>query len=114
MADTAEKDKTHPASTFKHDEDFSVQVATPAHPVTKGIDDFQIKDETYNGFIVEDHVTELLRTDHPTSGPVIGWAHQYGESRVVYIQLGHGPPAYQDPNYRKLVSNAIRWTARRK
>ena len=32
-------------------------------------------------------------------------------SPLVYLQPGDGPATYADPNYRRLVENAIRWTA---
>jgi type 1 glutamine amidotransferase len=54
-----------------------------------------------------------LTTDHPTSGKVIAWAHRYKNSPVVYIQLGHGPEAYNNPNYRTLVARSIHWVAGR-
>jgi type 1 glutamine amidotransferase len=76
--------------------------------------DFEIDDETYKGFYVNPGVTTLLRVDHPKSGPVIGWEHEYGKARVAYIQPGHGPTAYSNPNYRRLVENAINWAGRRK
>jgi type 1 glutamine amidotransferase len=76
--------------------------------------DFEIDDETYKGFYVNPDVTTLLRVDHPKSSPVIGWEHEYGKARVAYIQPGHGPTAYSNPNYRRLVENAINWAGRRK
>ncbi len=53
-------------------------------------------------------VTALLTTSHPKSSNPIGWARAEGKSRVVYLQLGHGPSAYADPNYRRLLGNALR------
>ena len=99
---------------FIHDQRFTVQIALRTHPITEGLKDFEIDDETYKGFYVAPGVTELLRADHPKSGPVIGWAHQYGKSRIVYVQLGHGPAAYANPSYRRIVENAIYWAGRRK
>jgi uncharacterized protein len=34
-----------------------------------------------------------------------------GASPVAYLQPGHGPTAFGNPNYRRLVANAIRWAA---
>jgi uncharacterized protein len=99
---------------FSHDQRFTVQIAHPTHPVTMDLKDFEIDDETYRGFYVNPGVTELLRVDHPKSGPVIGWAHQYGKARVVYIQLGHGSTAYANASYRHLLQNAIYWAGGRK
>ena len=102
-----------PPSTYKHDMQFRVNVANHQHPVTTGISDFDIHDETYGAFDVTPQAHALLATDEPTSGKTIAWARNYEAARVVYIQLGHDQMAYENPNYRKLVANAIRWVARR-
>lgn len=98
-------------SVYLHDVHMKVTLANPAHPVTQGLQDFDIVDETYNLFDVSDGVIPLLKTSAPSSAPVIGWAKNYGPARVVYLQLGHGSTSYTNPNYRKLVAQAIRWTA---
>lgn len=100
-----------PASTYRHGVRFTVHIADPNHPVTRGLEDFEIEDETYGQFDVHPQVQPLLTTDEPTSGRTIGWAHTYGKSRVVYLQLGHDHLAYENPSYRRLVRQAIRWTA---
>lgn len=100
-------------SIYKHGVSFQVQVADPAHPVTRGVPDFEIHDETYNLFDVDPAVHALLKTSEPTSAPVIGWTKEYGKARVVYLQLGHDHFAYENPNYRRLVAQAIIWAARR-
>lgn len=105
--------KEHPQSTYQHDVDIAVKVANPQHPVVKGVSDFTIHDETYGLIEVAPQVHALLTTEEPTSGKVIGWARNLDTGRVVYLQLGHDHQAYENPNYRKLVANAIRWTARR-
>ena len=106
----SENDK-HKASTYKHDVTMNVHIVDPEHPVTEKIQDFELYDEVYGNFEVMDTVQPLLKTDHPESGKVIGWAHTYGKSRVVYLQPGHDHHAYQDPNYRLLVNRAIRWVS---
>ncbi len=98
-------------STFKHGVKFTVHIADPNHPITQGMKDFEIVDETYGDFDVSPNVIPLLTTDEPTSGKTIGWYHTYGKSRVVYLQLGHDHTAYENPNYRRLVAQAMRWTA---
>jgi len=105
--------KQYPPSTFQHDVQLKVQIVDKKHPVTRGLQDFDIRDETYGGFEVLPKVKPLLTTDAPTSGRVIAWAHTYGKSRVVYIQLGHDHYAYENPNYRRLVLQALHWVARR-
>lgn len=102
-----------PQSIWKHDVKFKVHVADPDHPVTRGVKDFEIHDETYGLFDTgpESHV--LLTTDESTSAKNIGWAKTYDAARVVYLQLGHDHLAYENPNYSRLVRQAIRWVARK-
>ncbi|MDZ7723853.1 MAG: ThuA domain-containing protein [candidate division KSB1 bacterium] len=97
------------ASTYQHDVDIPVKVMETSHPVTRGVNDFEIHDEVYGGFRVSETVHPLLSTNHPQSSKMIGWYHIYKNSRIVYIQLGHDHHAYQNPNYQKLVRQAIDW-----
>ena len=101
--------KTYPACSYQHDLHFVVNIADKNHPVTKGINDFEIFDETYNGYYIEPGVKPLLRTSEPTSVPVIGWTKNYGKARVVTIQSGHDVPTFEHPDFRKLLGQAVRW-----
>lgn len=100
-------------SGYEHDVDLPVVIAARDHPVTAGLDDFKILDEIYWGFRVGADVTPLLTTTHPKSGKPLAWCRTEGKSRVAYVLLGHGPSAFGDANFRRLMANAIRWTARR-
>ena len=62
---------------------------------------------------MQPNVTPLITTTHAKSGKPLGWSRTQGNSRVVYLQLGHGPEAFNNENYRKLVAQSIRWTAKR-
>jgi uncharacterized protein len=108
---TVENGVEKPASTYQHDVDFTVQVADPQHPVIRGLKDFKIHDETYGKFGVRPDVKVLLTTEEPTSTRSIGWTKEYGKARVVYLALGHDHLAFENPNYRKLLAQAIQWTA---
>jgi type 1 glutamine amidotransferase len=98
---------------YQHDVDIPVVIVATNHPITAGLDDFNINDEIYWGFRVQPDVTPLISTTQPKSGKPLAWTRTEGKSRVVYIQLGHGPSAHNDPNYRKLLSQSIRWVATR-
>jgi uncharacterized protein len=99
-------------SGYEHDVDQQIRVV-PGHPVTNGVSDFAIHDEIYWGYRVGKDVTPLLTTSHPKSGNPIAWTRVEQKSRVVYLQLGHGPSAYSNASYRRLIHNAIRFAARR-
>ena len=68
-----------------------------------------IHDEVYGNFTVLPTVHPLLSTTHPESSELIGWVNPYGNSRIVYIQLGHDKQAWQDANFMRLVKQAINW-----
>ena len=101
-----------PPSTFKHDQEISV-VPVGKHPILTGIGPMHINDETYKGMWIspQDHI--ILKTDNPTSDGPLAWVSPFKESRVVYIQLGHGELAHRNPGYRRLVRNAILWSGKR-
>jgi uncharacterized protein len=101
--------KEYQVCSYIHDLHFKVHIVDPDNPVTKGLTDFEIFDETYKGYYVEDGVTPLLTTDEPSSTPVIGWVKKYGKARVVALQSGHDAPTFENPNFRKLLKQAIEW-----
>jgi type 1 glutamine amidotransferase len=105
--------KEYPACSYIHDLHFNVKNVNPKHPVTKGVPDFEIFDETYKGFYVADDVTPLLTTDEISSTPTIGWAKTYGKSRIVVLQSGHDVPTFENPNFRKLLKQSITWVSRK-
>lgn len=106
---TVVRGKEYPACTYIHDLHFKVRIVDRKNPVTKGLIDFDIFDETYKGYYVEEGITPLLTTDEPSSTPVIGWSKTYGKSRVVTLQSGHDVPTFENPNYRKLLKQSIEW-----
>ena len=98
---------------WRHDEIVPVVIVAKDHPITAGLKDFTIHDEIYWGYRVQPDVTPLITTTHPKSGKPLGWCRTEGKSRVVYLQLGHGPEAFNDTSYRKLLEQSIRWAAKK-
>ncbi len=93
---------------------YMIHVADKDHPVTKGVSDFELIDETYFNYHVEPDSVPLLTTDISSSDKVVGWAHTYRKGRAVYVQAGHGPTIFQpehesNTQYRRLLAQAIRW-----
>ena len=105
--------KEHAKSTYKHDLDMPIRVVEPSHPITRGLKDFTLRDEGYKSQWFDPQAKLLLSTSHADSDAPIAWCKTYAKSRVCTIQLGHGPEAYTDLNYRQLLAQAIRWTAER-
>jgi type 1 glutamine amidotransferase len=101
---------TQRASTYQHDVPMKVRVAAK-HPVTEGLSDFAIVDEVYNFMWRSPKAKVLLEADKPEGEKAVAWIGPGENSRVVAIQLGHGREAHENANYRKLVRNAILWSA---
>jgi type 1 glutamine amidotransferase len=99
----------YPVSTYIHDLHFMAQIADTENPVTKGVKDFKLFDETYKGYYVEPGVKILITTTDTTSTPVIAWTKRYGKAKVVTFQSGHDTPTFQNPNFRKLLKQAIEY-----
>lgn len=113
LKDTQEDGTLWKRCTYKHDVEMAVQPEDTRHPVTRGVSPFIILDETYKGYRLEPDNHLLLSTPHPASQRQIGWTRTFNRSRICYLQLGHGKDAYGNPAYRKLLGQAIDWTAKK-
>lgn len=109
--ETAHNGKTYKPCSYIHDIHFNVKVVSEQNPVTSGIRDFPVFDETYKGYFVDESVTPLLTTDEPSSTPVIGWTKVYGKSKVVVLQSGHDAPTFENPDFRKILRQSIYWVS---
>ncbi|MFY9351980.1 ThuA domain-containing protein [Sphingobium sp.] len=128
-----------PDSGYAHDIAYDAINVAPDHPVMAGIPArLPMRDELYLAQIFEEDVTPLLRAvapftadrffspqhalagrmhcndgwDHAPGSDLIGWAKQALSARLVYLQPGDGPSAYDQPDYRRLIRNALFWVAR--
>ena len=105
------KGEEHPKSGWKHDVEMKVHIAAEGHPVTAGLKDFTLNDETYCRQWFDPQATVLLTTEEETSDRVLAHVTEYDDSPVAYIQLGHGAHAFNNPNYQQLLARAIRWAS---
>jgi type 1 glutamine amidotransferase len=104
--------KEYPVCTYKHDLTFTVKVVDSTHPVTKGLREFEVLDETYSGYYVDPGVKTLLTTTETSSTPVIGWTKKYGKAQVVSLQSGHDANTFGNPDFRRLLRQAILWVVK--
>ncbi|MCH8292295.1 ThuA domain-containing protein [Candidatus Poribacteria bacterium] len=89
-----------------------VQVADKNHPITAGLDDWEMPDETYTMKDTDEGSHILLTVNHPKSMKVIGWTREYRNSHVFCFQSGHDNDTYSHPQFREVLSRGIRWSAR--
>jgi type 1 glutamine amidotransferase len=91
-----------------------VENADPSHPITQGLQPWEIVDETYKMDAAtgpENHV--LLTTKHPLSLNSLAWTRKYRNSPVFCLASGHGKEIYDDASFRKVVERGILWAAGR-
>jgi type 1 glutamine amidotransferase len=99
----------------------------PEHPITRGVKPFQIQDEWYfNIRFVPDAtgVVPILKAtppddkrgtpaakEHPGREEIVGWAYKRPIGRSFGFTGGHFHRNWGDENFRRLVVNAILWSA---
>lgn len=111
-------------------------VPQQAHPVLEGLENgFHLADELYlKTADYEQNVLPLMRGDypfvmenftapplaapderaswqHPPGSNLLVWANAVGSCPVVVSDVGDSPLAYDSPDYRRLINNALRWLA---
>jgi type 1 glutamine amidotransferase len=100
---------------------------TPHHPVLNGVKPFRVMDEFYyRATFVREGITPLLRVPELPADPkvypgpladpkdqVTMWAYDRPQAngRSIGATFGHYYDAWQNDDYRKLILNAIAWTA---
>jgi type 1 glutamine amidotransferase len=90
--------------------EFTVNIDDPEHSITRGIDSFTVQDEIYMS--AWDPAIHILASatwadkQHP-----VAWTHRYGQGRVFYTALGHGPNTFENATMQQLLANGVRWAA---
>ena len=97
---------------------FAVRVIDSAHPVMKGIRGFETDDERYyyQPVATGPGVQVLANSGDARIQPVypVVFVVNHPRARIVGITLGHDGGAHDLPQYRRLLRQAVEWSARRK
>lgn len=127
---------TQRSSFYAGDVTYNARVCDPAHPVVKGLPpEFELTDELYayryfgTGTPLLECATALepgvfksaMRAVRREQQPAdetpaalqapLAWVKPAGASPLVYIQPGDQSATYQNPHFKTLLGNAIRWVA---
>jgi type 1 glutamine amidotransferase len=97
---------------FFHDQDIKINVVDREHFITRGMQGWDMVDETYTMNDAEEGSHVLLSVSHAKSMNSIGWTRDFNESRVFCLALGHDNKAFSHPRFRQLLERGIRWCAR--
>ena len=97
---------------FHQNEVVHQHILPVSHPITAGVEDFTITDETYSiGEPDQPGNTVLITTDNQSGVRNIAWVRQYRGSRVFCYASGHDNAAYADPNVRRILHQGLLWAA---
>ncbi len=86
------------------------------HPITKGINDFDIIwDENFGAQIINDNVIPLYEHTggYDKRHDIAGWCLEQGNGRIVGLTAGHTFHAYRDPNYLELYRRGAYWAMKK-
>jgi len=105
----------HPASAYQEGVDMVVTRTElgASHPVTRDVPPLVVNDEAYRAMWHSPQIQVLMETAFALNDRPVVYVGPHPKARVIYIQLGHSDSTMRYPGYRKLVRNAILWTARR-
>lgn len=96
---------------------YTIKIADTNHPVTKGLSDFELKDEIYYFLQLRENVKPLITTDYADGTWPLAWTREFGKGRIFHSVLGHrdfGPgkdDPVQNPNLGKLILQGVDWVA---
>lgn len=90
------------------------------HPITEGIQDFELDTEQY--WVLSDEYNDVLATvtqvarpfdawTRPVTSPAI-WTRQWGDGRVFVCTPGHSLDVVLDQNVRTIIERGLLWAAR--
>lgn len=90
------------------------------HPVTQGMQDFDVRTEQY--WVLTDGLNEVLADCSLVPGPgdewhepvtmPVAWTRKWGSGRIFVTSLGHTVETVTDPHVRALIERGITWAAR--
>jgi type 1 glutamine amidotransferase len=89
---------------------FTIRIENKSHPITAGVEDYEIFDEQHMSKYDLDQDHLLLRSVAPDNKQAAaGWWNEFGKGRMCYLSPGHTPEALNHPMTQRLLRNAMRW-----
>ena len=93
--------------SYQHNQRLQVRVLDRDHPVTSGLADFELVDETYEMDEPDARNEILLATDHPQCVKALAWTRRFGRSKVFCFVPGHDNQSWSSPIYGEVLRRGI-------
>lgn len=81
------------------------------HPLTEGVHPFTAVDEHYFMDMAEGHADVFLTGSSRHGALPAGWTRTDGRGRVCVLTPGHNLDVWLNPNFQRLLQNALNWCA---
>ena len=92
---------------------FKANVVKKEHPITAGLEDFDVDDELYAKLQGTGDINVLVTADSDWSNntePLV-FTLRYGQGRTVHNAFGHDRKALMTPNVQKIIARGVEWAA---
>ena len=92
---------------------FKARVANREHPITKGMEDFEVDDELYAKLQGDIPINVLVEADSDWSKKTepLAFTLEYGKGRVFHETFGHDGKAIRNPSVQRLIQRGCEWAA---
>ena len=92
---------------------FKAEITEKEHPITAGLQDFDVDDELYAKLQGDGEINVLVTADSDWSKktePLV-FTRKHGKGRVVHNAFGHDRKALMTPDVRKIIVRGVEWAA---
>lgn len=99
---------------------YEVEIGDRQHPVTAGVENFQVSSEQYYMHVAPDaHVLASTTFDGAPDVPWLqgvaapyAWVKRFGDGRVFYTAAAHEIDEYEKPPLTRMIRQGLAWAAR--
>ena len=95
--------------------DFTVNVSDTDHPITQGLEDYEVKDELY--YLKHNpetsHHLMYAYDDTKDETHVMAFHHTFGKGRVLYYALGHDMVVLENTSFQEVIRRGVLWVGNR-
>ena len=88
--------------------EYQVNVVSPEHAITEGLDEFVVTDEQYI-LDYDPRVHTLASALWKGKAMPVAWTKGWGKGRVFYLALGHDEKACRHEKFQVLLQRGARW-----
>ncbi|MBQ9308341.1 MAG: ThuA domain-containing protein [Clostridia bacterium] len=83
---------------------------TAPHPIAEGVEDFTERDEPYQIAVTASDARVFMERTSAHGGTCIaGYTREVGKGRIAVLTPGHTLVVWQNPQFRRLFTQSIRW-----